>query len=162
LFSGNNTAFNEFLGQTDASGLHTYRDLATAYNNNFDATRMAVVVNTFLKTQGIEAEVVAPAAAAAPVAAQPAAQVATAQQAVQPAAVAQPVVQPKTDHVVAPNRTAPAMPAQIASDQVRTWNPQSKAQFEMDDREGLYTSEQSKALWDDLMLSPGEGRFYDR
>ena len=167
LFAGNNPAFNAFLLETDSSGLHTYGQLAQAYNANFDANRMSIVVNTFLKTQGIEP--VAPATTDTPAAttqpaAQPAAQPATAQPAAQAVAqpAAQPVAQPKTANIVAPQRSAPAMPAQIAETEVRIWNPTSKAQFELDDREGLYTPEQSKALWDDLLLSSGQGRFNSR
>jgi len=147
LFEGTNEEFNAFMASPDASGLFTYGQLVQGYSQNFDAARMAIVINKFRESQGVAP--VKPATVKAPPAVAQVAPVA-------------PTAQPKTDNIVAPNRTAPSMPAVIQADQVRIWTPESKAQFELDDREGLYTPEQSKALWDDLIVSPAQGRFRAR
>lgn len=48
LWAGEDEGFVEFLSQPDPHGLYTYGELVEAYNNKWDADRLATVFNTYL------------------------------------------------------------------------------------------------------------------
>jgi hypothetical protein len=47
LWAGKDPKFIEFLQQPDPSGLYTYGDLVSAYNDNWDADRLGKIFNTY-------------------------------------------------------------------------------------------------------------------
>ena len=122
LWAGKDPKFFDFLQQPDPSGLYTYGQLVEAYNNNWDADKLSVVLNTYLETKK-------------PVTRQP---------------------RPEQQAIVAPSRqnthTTPT------ANEAIIWTKESMKDFQDKDRQGKYSPEQSKAMWDDLLSAPMQGR----
>jgi len=60
------------------------------------------------------------------------------------------------DAAIAPSRSTRATSPK--ADEKTTWTQESIKQFEIDDRRGKYSSEESQALWNDLLAAAAEGR----
>jgi len=56
LWSGQDKGFIDFLQKPDPSGLYTYGDLVKAYNDNWDADKLATVFNTYLDAKAPKQE----------------------------------------------------------------------------------------------------------
>lgn len=63
---------------------------------------------------------------------------------------------PEKDALIAPNRSSNKVAPKVEDKQI--WTKQSIADFQRDDRQGKYSPEDSKKLWDDLLAAPSEGR----
>jgi hypothetical protein len=50
LWEGKDPKFLEYLQKPDPSGLYTYGDLVQMYNDQWDADKLAIVINTYLET----------------------------------------------------------------------------------------------------------------
>jgi hypothetical protein len=128
LETGTNPKFVEFLQSTDPSGLYTYADLVKLYNDNWDADKLATVFKTFLGEPVVKDEPV--------------------------------VVPPKPnavkDALIAPSRQADN-PQPTSSDK-KIWTQADIGEFQRRDRQGDYSEEVSKALWDDLLAAMSDGR----
>ncbi len=124
MWSGEDPKFMEFLQQPDPSGLYTYGDLAQAYNNNWDADRLAKIFNMYAEAQ-------------AP-----------------PARPSKP--NPAKEAMVAPSRNTNHTVPQSTNKQI--WTSDSIKQFQIKDRRGDFSPEESKAMWDDLLSAPSENR----
>lgn len=164
-WEGKDPEFLAFLETPDPSGYYTYGQLAELANENWDGQRIVKIFESYKQSKGIEptvtpevpavpaTEPVAPQAAQPPVA--PETPAATAP--VPPATPAAQVPNP-ADALVAPSRTTPhTTPATDGNPII--WDSASMAAFEKADQQGKYTPEQSKALWDDLLLAPSQNRF---
>lgn len=51
LWEGKDKGFIEFLSKPDPSGLYTYGELVELYNEKWDSSRLATVLNTYLETK---------------------------------------------------------------------------------------------------------------
>lgn len=127
--NGQNPDFVKFLEQEDPSGLYTYGQLVDTYNQNWDADRMAKVFNLYLN--GSEA---------------------TPQQIPAP----QRQQRPDAHAMVAPSRQT-VHTAPNASNK-RIWTNNDINEFQRNDRKNMYSPEESKSLWDDLLSAMPEGR----
>lgn len=129
LWKGQDPKFLEFLDQPDPSGLYTYGQLAQLYNDNWDADKLAIVFNTYLKSQAKPEK----------------------QEVTKP-----PVHNPAQDAIVAPSRaTTNTVPA---STDAKIWTQEMIAEFKKNDRMGKYDGETSMAMWDDLLKAIAENR----
>jgi hypothetical protein len=54
LWEGNDPKFLEYLKQPDPSGLYTYGDLVQMYNDQWDADKLAIVINGYLGTKEVK------------------------------------------------------------------------------------------------------------
>jgi hypothetical protein len=126
--------FAEFLDKKDPNGFYTYREILEQANTNWDAVKMAKVYSIFNETT----KVAAPAAPQTPL--------------VPPT----PPVVPSREALVAPSRSS-SQPTP-SPDDTRIWTNDQIKQFQVDDRNGKYSKEESEALWNDLMLAPSQGR----
>ena len=63
------------------------------------------------------------------------------------------------DALVAPSKKSPVTAPKTNDDKIN-WTPESIRQFEIDDRRGQYSSEESKMMWDDLLSAPSENRIH--
>lgn len=134
LMVGQDPDFQEFLDSEEPNGLFTYRELMSKANDGWDAKRLAKIFEAYTGKQAPAATVVAP-------------------------------VVPKPDpqkEALDKARVAPARttPVEVTVDaEARIWTPAMVKEFEKNDRLGKYDKETSKAMWNDLLLAPGEGRF---
>jgi hypothetical protein len=133
IWNGADPGFVKFLEQPDPSGLYTYGDLVEAYNNNWDADRLATVFNMYLQQSG---------KAAQPVASQP--------------QTTNPVKEAAKDAMVAPRRSTQNI-APVAAEKT-VWTQDSIRAFQKADQQGKYDAETSKAMWDDLLSALKENR----
>jgi len=62
----------------------------------------------------------------------------------------------KPDALIAPSRSTNTNPP-VETDKI-LWTKESIKQFQKDDMSGKLSAEESKRLWDDLLLAPGEDR----
>lgn len=131
--------FAEFLASPDPSGLYTMGDLVSLYNQNWDSEKLAKVFNMYLETQ----ESADPQTEAKQVPAQP--------------TKAQLAAQAARDALIAPSRqnTPSETPPK---EEKRIWTQATINEFKTSDRKGAFSAEDSKALWDDLLLAMSEGR----
>ena len=63
------------------------------------------------------------------------------------------------DLLVAPSKKSPATTPDTDDGKIN-WTTASIKQFEIDDRKGQYSPEESKKMWDDLLSAPSEGRIH--
>lgn len=63
---------------------------------------------------------------------------------------------PTKDAMIAPNRSTTTTTPTI--DEKIIWTPETIAEFQKADRQGKYDAETSKAMWQDLMAAPSQGR----
>ena len=63
---------------------------------------------------------------------------------------------PEKDALVAPNRSTTHVSPNV--DEARIWTRDAIKEFEKADRAGKYSPEESKAMWDDLILAPAQNR----
>lgn len=127
-WQGKDPQFLEFLQQPDPSGLYTYGDLAELYNKNWDADKLTAIFKQYINH--VE-----------PVQHQP-----------EPKSKPN----PQKDAMVAPSRnTVHNAPN---TDSKRIWTQDMIQEFQMKDRQGKYTADESKAMWDDMLAALGEGR----
>jgi hypothetical protein len=129
LWAGKDPKFLEFLEQPDPSGLYTYKQLAELYNENWDADKLVSIFKLYDKTT---------AAPAAPTKTKPI------------------VTSPAKEALVAPSRTNTHTAPSTESKQV--WTKSMIEEFQKSDRQGKYSSEDSKAMWEDLLSAVGENR----
>lgn len=126
LWSGADEGFAGFLGQTVSTPLgdYTNADLLRHYNDNWDADRLATLLNSYLGEPQQEPE---------------------------------PKKKPPVDDSrVAPSRRSAPEPESVG--QPKIWTNEMIAEFQTNDRRGMYTPEESQALWDDLLLAPAQNR----
>lgn len=135
-WNGQDPKFQEFLSTPDPSGLYTYGELANACVDKWDADRLTKIFNIYFG-QNVPALV-------------------------PPVVPPLPQVTPKAPHpaqeaLIAPSRTAAHTTPQNSEKQI--WTGEMIKEFQRLDRKpGHYDPETSKALWDDLLAAPGEGR----
>jgi hypothetical protein len=128
LCEGTDSKFVDFLKQPDPSGLYTNGQLLKAYNNAWDADKLATLVNLYLGKSP------------APVVEE---EVSTA-------------TDGEEQNLIAPKRSAPVTPA-VEGEKI-FWTSDSFAEFQKQDRAGKFTEEESQNLWNDAISAPGEGR----
>jgi len=133
LMSGEDETFLEFLQTPDPSGLYTYGELIKLYNDNWDADKLATVLNTYMGADGGTGD----------------------EEAVKKSATKK----AKKDTTVAPNRKKHSSTPE--ANDARIWTQADIKQFEKDDRMNKYDDEESKAMWRDLMAAGIEGRIRD-
>lgn len=136
LMQGEDEGFIEFLQQPDPSGLYTYGELIKMYNDNWDADKLALVLNTYMGANGKSGD-----------------------EETEKAAIKK-TRSDKQKTTVAPNRKKPA--SAVTDNEPRIWTQADIKQFEKDERKGnVYDAETSKAMWRDLMAAGMEGRIRD-
>lgn len=133
LMQGEDEGFIEFLQQPDPSGLYTYGQLIKLYNDNWDADKLATVLNSYLGVESKSGE---------------------------EETVKKTQKSNKQKTTVAPNRKKPT--SAVTDNEPRIWTQADIKQFEKDERRGnVYDEETSKAMWRDLMAAGNEGRIRD-
>ena len=127
-WEGKDPKFIEFLQKPDPSGLYTYADLVQAYNDAWDADKLSKVFNLYY------ADTQKPEVDTRPKK--------------EPNPAQQAMVAPSRNNV----HTVPN------TNDKQIWTQDSIKEFQRLDRQGKYTSEVSKAMWDDLLSAMSEGR----
>jgi hypothetical protein len=128
LWAGNDPNFLEFLKQPDPSGLYTYGELAELYNQNWDADKLVNIFKLYTDAQ-------APTVRTQP---------------------KTPKTSPQQEAMVAPSRSVSTVTP--STDSKKVWTSDMVQEFQRADRQGKYSSEDSKALWDDLLSALAENR----
>lgn len=129
LWSGKDPKFLEFLEKPDPSGLYTYRQLAELYNENWDADKLVSIFKIYDSENKPVVKEVKPKTNP---------------------------VSPQRQALVAPNRTNTHVTPDTESKQI--WTSSMMEEFTRLDRQGKYSAEDSKAMWEDLLSALGENR----
>lgn len=130
MWSGKDPKFLEFLAQPDPSGLYTYGELAAAYNEKWEADKLVNIFKLYADANTTKVE-----------------------QTTEPKPR---VAHQQKEALVAPSRTNTHVAPNTQSKQV--WTQDMIQEFQKLDRQGKYSADESKALWDDLLSALGENR----
>lgn len=125
---GKDDGFLEFLQQPDPSGVYTNAELFDIFNSKWQPEKMASLMNVYFG--------------------EPESEIAEKQK--------QHKQSPDEEALIAPSRkTKHKTPS---SSENKIWTMQSIEEFQLADRQGKFSQEESKAMWDELLLALAENR----